>query len=485
MVKQREGTPIGNEAISFIQNEWNSYNANMESVGRPPKKSSKIPVRTWDVPSLFNTIHQLDVGIEPEGKDPTGMGISEIRRFADEHEITRAVIETCKDQICKLPGKWQLIPRYGQTIEEVRVANESDTRITSLNKFFKRPDKEHTTKQWLRILLEEILVSDTVIIWKQEDILDRVYSLPIIDTALIKRCVSESGQTPSADLEYPDNIAYQQVIKGRVNKEFTTDEMIYYVRNPRAWAFYGSSPVEQIILTLATGMRRMAMQLAHYTDGNVPAMFLRAPKEWSKDQIAEFQLYWNVLMSGDFGELSKGWMIPGDIEPIFPQKETLKDEFDEWIARVVCYAYSVSPNAFIKNLNRATSEQAREQADEEGLQTRKSIVCEIMNLIQEKWWGYEDIEYVLLEPRQEDSLKQTEQDNINIRNGSKSVDEIRRMRGDAPIGAPNRFFTTNGWLAMTEGDIDKMDVFQQRILTDPDKLKESNSSENTIPVSSE
>lgn len=466
MPKQRTGTPIGTAAISFMKNEWNSYNADMNSVGKPPKVSSKTPVRIWDVPALYNTIHQLEVGVEPEGKDPTGFDVNSIRKFADEHEITRSVIETCKDQICKLNGTYQLIPKYGQTIEEIRNLNENDVRIKTLNRFFKTPDKEHTNKQWLRILLEEILVCDTVVIWKQETIVGNVYSLPIIDTALINRCVSESGQTPSADLEHPFNVAYQQIIKGMINAEFTTDEMIYYVRNPRAWAFYGSSPVEQIVLTLATGMRRMAMQLAHYTDGNVPAMFLRAPKEWTREQIEEFQLYWNTLMSGEYGELSKGWMIPGDIEPIFPQKETLKDEFDEWIARVVCYAYSVSPNAFIKNLNRATSEQAREQADEEGLQSRKSIICEIMNLIKDKWWGYDDIEYVLIEPKQEDSLKQTEQDNINIRNGSKSVDEVRRSRGDAPIGAPNRFFTTNGWLAMTPGDTDKMDTFQQKIMSD-------------------
>lgn len=466
MVNQRKGTPIGAAAISLIQNEWNSYSADLGSVGKPPKKSSKRPVTTWDYPVLFNTLNQLQVGVEPNGKDPTGFDINEIRKFADDHEITRAVIETCKDQICKLRGVWQLIPRYGQTNEEVRIANESDTRIKTLNKFFKSPDKEHTNKQWLRELLEEILVCDTVVIWKEETLVGGVYSLPIIDTALINRCISESGRTPSADLEYPDNVAYQQVLMGQVNAEFTTDEMIYYVRNPRAWAFHGSSPIEQICLTLATGMRRMAMQLAHYTDGNVPAMFLRAPKEWTKDQIEQFQIYWNTLMTGDFGELSKGWMIPGDIEPIFPQKEVLKDEFDEWIARVVCYAYSVSPNAFIKNLNRATSEQAREQADEEGLQSRKSIVCEIMNLIQEKWWGYDDIEFVLIEPRQVDSLKQCEQDNINIRNGSKSVDEIRIARGDAPIGAPQRFFTTNGWLAMTPGDKDKMDTFQQKIISD-------------------
>jgi hypothetical protein len=36
--------------------------------------------------------------------------------------------------------------------------------------------------------------------------------------------------------------------------------------------------------------------------------------------------------------------------------------YDEWLARVICYAFSVPASAFISQVNRATSETFRAQA---------------------------------------------------------------------------------------------------------------------------
>jgi hypothetical protein len=470
----RKGKPIGDIATALMQTSWQNY----MPAGKPPKPNARGGPRTWDYPAFFNEMLGQELGVEPE-RDATGLDFSEIRKFADEHEVTRTVIETCKDQLTKLRWTWRLKPKAGQTQQEIKEASETDSRIKELNKFFKYPDKEHDFTQWLRIWLEDLLVCDAVSVWRQPNRIGGLYALRIIDVGTIQRKIDEMGVTPAPVNPYPYNIAYQQSIKGMVMSEFTTDDMFYYIRNPRSWAFYGYSAVEQIIMTLATGMRRMAFQLAHYTEGNIPPMFLRAPKEWTLEQIKDFQAWWDIMIS-THEDLSKGWMIPGDIEPIFPQKENLKDDFDEWVARVVCYAFSVSPNAFIKNLNRATSEQAREQADEEGLQSRMTIITTIMNHLQEKWFGYEDIEFHLVYDRPQDSKKQAEIDNIDIRNGVKSVDEVRRERGYPPIGAPNRVYTNNGYIPLTEGDEGRFDVFQQRLETG--STKESESEEDSLEL---
>jgi hypothetical protein len=36
-----------------------------------------------------------------------------------------------------------------------------------------------------------------------------------------------------------------------------------------------------------------------------------------------------------------------------------KDDFDEWLARIVCYAFSLPPTAFTRQVNRATAEPRR------------------------------------------------------------------------------------------------------------------------------
>ncbi|MGC2411735.1 MAG: hypothetical protein WA459_03435, partial [Stellaceae bacterium] len=49
-----------------------------------------------------------------------------------------------------------------------------------------------------------------------------------------------------------------------------------------------------------------------------------------------------------------------------------KDEFDEWLARIVCYAFSLPPTAFTRQINRATAETAQESSLAEGLWPRQS-----------------------------------------------------------------------------------------------------------------
>ena len=56
------------------------------------------------------------------------------------------------------------------------------------------------------------------------------------------------------------------------------DELIYLPRNPRPHKAYGFSPVEQIVMTVNIGLRRQAMQLQHFTEGNVPPGLLNAPR---------------------------------------------------------------------------------------------------------------------------------------------------------------------------------------------------------------
>jgi hypothetical protein len=53
--------------------------------------------------------------------------------------------------------------------------------------------------------------------------------------------------------------------------------------------------------------------------------------------------------------------VPGGIAKTFiPTKEAeQKSAYDEWLARIVCFAFSISPQALIAQVNRATAETAR------------------------------------------------------------------------------------------------------------------------------
>ncbi len=59
--------------------------------------------------------------------------------------------------------------------------------------------------------------------------------------------------------------------------------------------------------------------------------------------------------------------MPADFKLIEYRQPPLKDQYDEWLARVICYAFSVPATPFVSQVNRATSETMRLQATQEGL----------------------------------------------------------------------------------------------------------------------
>ena len=59
--------------------------------------------------------------------------------------------------------------------------------------------------------------------------------------------------------------------------------------------------------------------------------------------------------------------MPADFKLIETRQLPLKDMYDEWLARIICYAFSVPASAFVSQVNRATSETLRQQATQEVL----------------------------------------------------------------------------------------------------------------------
>jgi hypothetical protein len=102
------------------------------------------------------------------------------------------------------------------------------------------------------------------------------------------------------------------------------------------------------------------------------------------DQIASYQKYWDAYFSGEAGRRRRAKFVPGDVAKTFVQTKEpeLKTIFDDWLARIVCFAFSVSPQALVSQMNRATAETQKTLAEEEGfapiLAWVKSLVDDIL-----------------------------------------------------------------------------------------------------------
>ena len=137
--------------------------------------------------------------------------------------------------------------------------------------------------------------------------------------------------------------------------DFAADELMYLPRNPRANKLYGLSPVEQVALTVNIALRRDQATLDYYRAGSTPDAFATLPKDWTVDQIRQFQDYFDALMSGNPARRRMIKFMPAEFKLTETRQPPLKNQDDEWLARVICCAFSAPASAFVTQVNRATS----------------------------------------------------------------------------------------------------------------------------------
>ena len=153
--------------------------------------------------------------------------------------------------------------------------------------------------------------------------------------------------------------AYQQVLHGIPAADFSSDELLYLPRNIRTHRLYGMSPVEQIALTINIALRRDTATLEYHRSGSLPDSFATLPKEWTIDQIGQFQEYFDAPMAGNASRRRMVKFMPSDFRLQVTRQAPLKDQYDEWLARLICYALSVPVTPFVGTVNRATSGRRR------------------------------------------------------------------------------------------------------------------------------
>lgn len=325
----------------------------------PEMAPEDVAGRTYDFDVGYN------IRIIP--RDSEQIGFAMLREFADKHDLTRLLIETRKDLLCR--QKFTIQTRDGKRNRQTK----------QIEQFLQRPDRLHTWESWLRMLVEEMLVTDAVSLYVRRTVGGDIYSLDPIDGSTIRPLIDYYGRSPSE----PGDPAYVQYLKGVPAEEYTRDELIYAPRNVRTHKNYGFSPVEQIVMTINIALRRQIWQLNSFTEGNIPDCLVGLnPDKTTPSQMREIQEWFDAKVAGNLAEQRKAQFLPSWDEIFQPERGELFGAAEEWLARICCFAFGVSPQAFVQQQNRATAETAAEAAEAEGLaplmQWVKSLIDDII-----------------------------------------------------------------------------------------------------------
>ena len=112
-----------------------------------------------------------------------------MRGLADGYDLLRLVIETRKDQTAR--QSWTIAAR-----DKTASAAANGERIAAATQFFAKPDGRHCFADWLRILLEEVFVTDAAALYMRRDRAGRLSALMPLDGATIKPVID--GFSPTA-----------------------------------------------------------------------------------------------------------------------------------------------------------------------------------------------------------------------------------------------------------------------------------------------
>jgi Phage portal protein len=414
--------------ISRYQQNVTFGQSGVFSPGTPIQPTSKEPVRIFDFRVGENTFWT------PRGSEP--WSFAQLRNLVEPggFDIARLAIETRKDQVERLD--WAVRPT-----EKRKPTSGDEDRIKKVRALILRPDGIRDFATWTRRQLEDLFVIDAPAVEVRRNRGGEIIALDVVDGATFKLLVDDTGRTP-----LPPAPAYEQIIKGRPWALLSTDDLIYRPRNQRPNKLYGFSPVEQILTTIHIGLSRQLSQLNYFTDGTIPAGFINAPEGWTVDQIKELYDWLVSIMSGNLAARRQAIPLPAGSNYKSAKDAPLKDEFDEWVARVVCYAFSLPPTPFVRQLNRSSAESSDKSALEEGLEPIKGWIKRFWDFVIQARLGHADLEFAWSDDKPIDPEAQATIDNLMVRNATASINEVRERHGFDPIpnGHRHLIYTAKG-----------------------------------------
>ena len=279
-----------------------------------------------------------------------------LRAVADQVALVRAALNAKKRHVGAL---------------RVEVRGPDEATALALQALVAKPAPDHTWRQWISEVLEDVLVLDaaTVYVWPRRN--RTLYGLLPVDAATIAILPDARGMLPE-----PPLIAYEQRIAGGVTARLTKQELIYEMMNPRAHSLYGLSPTEVVLQAALTQLRRMTGSAEMLDSSNMAAFFGELPEGWGVDQIGEYQRYWDQMTAS---RSHKGVWGPHGSDVKFPPQLEIKTDFDYFLLYLICAVFEVQPQelGFTTDVNRATGEVQEDITKRRSMRPLAELVGEI------------------------------------------------------------------------------------------------------------
>lgn len=460
---------IGNQQLQVggieVPLERNPLYANVPfNPGIPLIPSAVNPIQERGRPDPRRYEYQVAQNINVTATRP--VPFETLRAAADQIDINRRCIEVVKNKI--VGSSWDIVisdnasEKISATSgkDHVRAMAEARSKYTDeiarLRTFWENPDRANglTYADWMTLALEEILVLDAWAIWPQMSINNDLYGFQILDGSTIKPLIDDRGFRPAPP--YP---AYQQILWGfprsefmagndeeDADGEFTSDELIYAVKNRRTWSLYGFGPVERSLPLGDLYLKRQQWLRSEYTDGVIPELMFETDSLFGNNPelLRAYENIFNDDLAGQTQQRMRAKILPAGMKPHQYEGygEKFKDSLDNYLITSICGHFGVLPSEI--GFNGSGSLGAS------GLQKGESTSAEVISIAPMADWISKQIsnlcytylgmprelEFKIMYDSKVDSEAEARKTDIELRNGGRTVNEARSSMGLPLLDTP-------------------------------------------------
>lgn len=407
--------------------------------------------RVWQYPVGWN----LPTG--PRTYEP--VSFDTLRMTGRQIEPVRAAIQLIKNEMFNADWTIKVSDPNLARAEGRDYKREEKKRITA---FFKSPDflRGQSFAAWGKLLMEERLVTDALSIYPRHTVGGDVAALQILDGSTIKPLLDLQGGRPQAP--FP---AFQQYLYGVPRSEFAAygtdamlpqnyDQSVPSERNLRASQLmylpvvtaantvYGFPPTEQVLQTAVTYLRRMNFWQSYFVEGDIPATFIMGGENWTPEQLERWEAALHSLMAGDPSFRHRLKAVPFGTNIKEMKQPNFDVNFDEFLLKVVAMIFGVTSSELFGLSSssglggRGFLEEQTDQNERKAILGYRRDLQDLLDLIIAVEFGEPDLCFRFDERDMVDRLKQAQIDDVNLKNGSTFIEEVREARGVGGLEIP-------------------------------------------------
>jgi len=343
------------------------------------------------------------------------------------------------DRVASMP--WDIVPKVG--------AEYNKKHVEEIKKFFENPNQnDESFVSILRGLTRGILETDDGAVEKVFDKYEETTTqlgsdrltvkVPAKGAKLTEMFVMDGSTLCKIVDEHGYLMGYWQVPNLAKSVYFDKRQIVYMMLNPIPGSVYGRSPFMAIVEELEILKKALRFNAAFFKNFAFPGLHLDYKEPKSE---ADLNRAYEELIANYAGE-DRAWrpfVTAGgaEIKTIAPTPENLQAiQLQQLYQKIVMAKLKVTPAmlGFTEDVNRATAiSQKREFRDRTLLPLLRTIEYHLNTQVVSEF-GYDDVEFQFIaETDIDDELQRARIDEIYLKTGSLTVNEIRERMGLEPV----------------------------------------------------